>query len=99
MMLSHSFNDWKSSPEALLQCVFFVHFLFSAWSELGVWAGNVLLFQNSFFLLAVLWAIHEKRSPNPSKTLQLFIGHCEKIHWVNQMRLTLLVWCTFSVHY
>ncbi|XP_059084575.1 type-1 angiotensin II receptor-associated protein-like isoform X2 [Tigriopus californicus] len=60
-----SFNQWRNSPDALLQCVFLIHFLFSAWSELGRWSGSALTFQNTFFLLTLLWALHEKRSPTP----------------------------------
>eukprot|EP00095_Tigriopus_kingsejongensis_P002423 maker-scaffold386_size188734-snap-gene-0.21 protein:Tk02423 transcript:maker-scaffold386_size188734-snap-gene-0.21-mRNA-1 annotation:"type-1 angiotensin ii receptor-associated protein" len=60
-----SFNQWKNSPEAILQCTFFVHFLFSAWSELGAWSGNALLIQNFFFLLSLMWAMHARSSPTP----------------------------------
>lgn len=60
-----SLGGWRSTQDGPLHIVFLVHLWFSSWSMLGFWSGNKLLIHDVFFLLCLMWAIHEKREASP----------------------------------
>lgn len=68
-----SFQDWRQSPEGPLHIIFIVHLVLSAWSMLGYWSANKLLMQNTFFLLCLLWSLHDKSNNGSPVVLSLII--------------------------
>jgi len=60
-----SLQDWRRSSNGPLHVVFIVHLVLSSWSMLGGWSGNKLLIHDSFLLICILWALHNKADISP----------------------------------
>jgi len=58
-------EDWRRSSNGPLHVVFIVHLVLSSWSMLGFWSGNKLLIHDSFLLICILWALHNKTDVSP----------------------------------
>ncbi|GAB6019312.1 hypothetical protein CHUAL_000907 [Chamberlinius hualienensis] len=52
-------------PSLPLKIVFFIHLVLTTWASQAIWSPVSYIYYNAFFLLAVLWGIHQKESDEP----------------------------------
>lgn len=60
-----TFQEFRGTSDGPLHVAFIVHLVLSSWSMLGFWSGNKLLLHDSFFLLCMLWGIHNQGKTSP----------------------------------
>lgn len=59
------FQEFRGSSDGPIHLTFIVHLVLASWSMLGLWSGNTMLLHNLFFLICILWAIHDRTNLNP----------------------------------